>query len=392
MDLMKSCRNAGIALALILLPGSLQAAVVPDSPVKDQCVVLLPEVQKRIMQFATHEERLQELNSDRKTKKSYFSPKAKWREALPVTFRWICTEDEKGPFRVEISETPDFKDPIYGFSASATTLALPPRAANFKIGRRYYWRVIGRNAKKKKVQSETASFVTEDLPPRWIGLYGTTENVRDLGGYVTADGRRVRQGMLYRGQGLNYNSVDREIPGANRLMIVDQQLLLDRFHIRTDLDLRSVGETAGMKVSPLGSRVNFIQHSSYCYAGIFTAEGKKVMAQNFRLFCDEKNYPIYFHCIAGADRTGSLAYVLNGLLGVPEHSLGTDWEHTFYPNLPDNSAGGDPNFWRLYRHFADGFSKYGSENDPLSRKIELYLLDCGIKPEEMAAFRKIMLE
>ena len=384
--------SAGVVLAFIMMPGALQADIVPDSPVKDQIVVLLPEVQKKIMQFPTHEERLRELNADREAKKSYFAPNARWRKAQPVTFRWNCTANEVGPFRVEISETTDFTDPIYGFSAKEPTMNLSRRDANFKIGQRYYWRVIGRNADKSKVTSSTASFVTEDLPPRWIGLYGTTENVRDLGGYITADGRRVRQGMLYRGQGLNYNSVDREIPGANRLMIVDQQLLLDRFHIRTDLDLRSVGETAGMKVSPLGSRVNFIQHSSYCYAGIFTAEGKKVMAQNFRLFCDEKNYPIYFHCIAGADRTGSLAYVLNGLLGVPEHSLGTDWEHTFYPNLPDNSAGGNPNFWRLYRHFADGFSKYGSESDPLSRKIELYLLDCGIKPEEMAAFRKIMLE
>lgn len=387
----KICR-AGIALALVMLPGAIRADIVPDSPVKDQTVVLLPEIQKKIMQFPTHEERLQELNSDRETKKSYFAPGARWRKGQPVTFRWSCTAGECGPFRVEISETPDFADPIYGFSAKETNAVLSRRSTNFKIGQKYYWRVIGRNANKEKVFSAAASFVTEDLPPRWIGLYGTTENVRDLGGYVTADGRRVRQGMLYRGQGLNYNSVDREIPGANRLMIVDQQLLLDRFHIRTDLDLRSLGETAGMKVSPLGSRVNFIQHSSYCYAGIFTADGKKVMAQNFRLFCDEKNYPIYFHCIAGADRTGSLAYVLNGLLGVPEHSLGTDWEHTFYPNLPDNSAGGNPNFWRLYRHFADGFSKYGNENDPLSRKIELYLLDCGIQPEEIAEFRRIMLE
>ena len=393
MNLVKTSRNVGIALALILLPASLHSAIVPDSPVKDQCVALLPEVQKKIMKFATHEERLQELNSDRKTKKSYFAPKARWRKAQPVTFRWSCTEKETGPFRVEVSETPDFEDPIYGFSASATTLELPRRAANFKIGQRYYWRVTGRNANKKKVQSETASFVTEDLPPRWIGLYGNVSNIRDLGGYVTADGRRVRQGMLYRGQGLNDNSVDREIPGNNRLMIVDLPTMLGRFKIRTDLDLRSSGETAGMKVSPLGTGVDFIHHSSLCYAGIFTDKGKKVMAENFRVFCDEKNYPIYFHCIAGADRTGSLAYILNGILGVPEKELELDWEHTFYPDLPDNQANGNPTYWRLMKNLVDGLTaKYTKPGESVQQRIEKYLLDSGITPEEIAEFRSIMLE
>ena len=84
--------------------------------------------------------------------------------------------------------------------------------------------------------------------------------------------------------------------------------------------------------------------------------------------------------------------MLNGLLGVPESSLGTDWEHTFYPNLPDNYSNGDPKFWRLYHHFGDGIGKYGKENDPLSRRIELYLIDCGVSPDEIAAFRRIMLE
>ena len=140
----------------------------------------------------------------------------------------------------------------------------------------------------------------------------------------------------------------------------------------------------------VGPDVAFVQFAAEGYKKIFEDYGKSIMARTFRVFCDRKNYPIYFHCIGGADRTGALAYVLNGVLGVGRHELETDFESTFYPNIPD--ANPDPNFWRRESHFNDGFSKYGKEGDSWNRRIELYLLDCGVTEEEIAAFRSIMLE
>ena len=138
------------------------------------------------------------------------------------------------------------------------------------------------------------------------------------------------------------------------------------------------------------------------HAGIFkknpdddglSTNGMKTMAANFRVFCDEKNYPIYFHCIGGADRTGSLAYVLNGILGVDRHDLETDWESTFYPTLTEMRKDyNGPSYWCGENHFNDGFSKYGDEDTSWNDRIELYLLDCGITKEEIAKFRSIMLE
>jgi len=373
-------------------PFALCAALVPTTPIDDSQVALVPEIQKKIMKFPTHAERLQELNRDRDRKQSYFASGAEWRKATPVTFRWECTDDESGPYRVLVSETPDFADPIIGLVSGGHHLTMPNETANFKINQKYYWKVIGRDKSKNKVESEVAAFVTEDQTPRWIAIKGDVRNIRDLGGYKTTDGKRVKQGKVFRGQGLNYNSVDGEIPGANRLMLADKDYMLNKLGIRTDLDLRSGGETAYMKVSPLGEEVNFVHHSSAGYAGIFEPHGKEVMAENFRLFCNEANYPIYFHCIAGADRTGSLAYVLNGVLGVPEKDLGADWEHTFYPNLPDNNWNGNPNHWQLIQHIDNGLAKYGDKEDTLQRRIELYLLDCGVTPEEIETFRSIMLE
>ncbi len=113
---------------------------------------------------------------------------------------------------------------------------------------------------------------------------------------------------------------------------------------------------------------------------------------DIRYICDESNYPIYFHCISCADRTGSLAYVLLGVLGVSRHDIETDWESTFYPNIPDDINEKDPNFWCRESHLTDGIAKYGAEGDTWQRRCELYLQDCGITKEEIARLREILLE
>ena len=40
----------------------------------------------------------------------------------------------------------------------------------------------------------------------------------------------------------------------------------------------------------------------------------------------------------------------------------------------------------------DGIAGYGDSSMPWRRRIELYLLDCGITKDEMDAFRAIMLK
>ena len=83
--------------------------------------------------------------------------------------------------------------------------------------------------------------------------------------------------------------------------------------------------------------------------------------------------------------TGSLAYVLNGALGVSRHELETDRVATFYPEMPDDNE--DLKCWRRESHFNDGFAKYGDADTPWNDRIVIYLKDCGITDEEIAAFR-----
>jgi protein-tyrosine phosphatase len=392
------------------------------APARDAVMKLVPDCQRTVITNETMSAREAVLRADRHGDKKLRHSDG-WRRPSPVVFKWRATDGEGGPWELVVSKNPDLSNArvflFRGAKADKATgrveekgaggdVSREERTLNLEIATRYYWRVAsnitcgrfshGRKCsckeKRASVLSEIGTFTTEDLAPRWIAIDGNVGNFRDLGGRIGCDGRRVRQGMVYRSQGLNNNSVDGILKGKNRLTVSDVEYLTGTLGIRTDLDLRTACETAGMNgVSPLGASVAFIHHSSPSYKGVFDDSGKSVMAKNFRVFCDERNYPILFHCIGGADRTGALGYVLNGVLGVSRQELETDWESTFYPNIPGarEKEDGD-HVWNSEWHFNEGFGKYGGKDATWNERIELYLLDCGITREEIEKFRSIMLE
>ena len=364
------------------------------SPVENTIVPLLSENEKKIREYDTPEARKAVIEADSKEKKIFFGKKALWRRPLPVEFKWKCTDGESAPFRITVSEKPDFSDPVYAFIGTyqvkymkypSDKLSLPPYYGNFKIGQKYYWKVAG---KDRKIYSKVSSFTTENHPPRWIAVEGRVGNIRDLGGWKTTDGYTVRQGHLFCGEGLNDNSVDCILKGRSRLMVEDIALLCGELGIKTDLDLRGQRETAYQTESPMGKGVKFILVPSTSYTSIHGKYGKNSMLRNFRTIADPKNHPVYFHCIGGYDRTGSVAFIANGVLGVSENDLASDWEQSGLPRLPDIPP---VDKFRNFDGMVKSFYQYGKPGDSLKVCIEKYLLSCGITAEEIETFRKTML-
>lgn len=436
-------RTMTVAAAALAASLSAFAEIKLVSPAEGEVVQLLPARQKEIMALATPVERCDALHEDRVAKrerekagKESQEPKV-WRVSAPLTLKWRASAGEKGPWLVRVAKTREAvenpaapcalelslngdgdtgKVKVEKSRDGSLKISYAAEGANLEVGERYYWKVWSSvkcphfdcstptfdgkcKCGKTKIGpvSPVGSFLTDPSAPRWISVEGRVKNFRDLGGWPTEFGRRVRQGRVYRGQGLNDNSFCGMKPGRNRLMVADVAYLKGVLGIKTDLDLRSGRETAMMTTSPLGEGVNFVHHSSDCYKGIFedTEKGKNTMAENFRLFTDEANYPIFFHCIAGADRTGSLAYVLNGICGVSKHDLEVDWESTFYPTVhgaKDEGKKEKDKDWRGSHWFDEGFAKYGDAKSTLRERIELYLIDCGVTREEIEKVRELMLE
>ena len=216
-----------------------------------------------------------------------------------VRFTWE-SDDDTAQFIV--SESPNGTNPICKQTGGTAACV-----NNLKIGTVYYWRVGN---------SEIRSFTTEDLPPRMLSVDGIT-NVRDLGGWKTSDEHSIRQGLLFRGSEMDL-----------RVNITDNGIrtVRDTLGIKTELDLRYPDEVRNRTESALGSDIKYKWISIHAYNELFRFQ--KEILQIFMLMTDETNYPLYFHCYGGADRTGMLAMLILSVLGVSEEDIRLDYEMT----------------------------------------------------------------
>ena len=66
---------------------------------------------------------------------------------------------------------------------------------------------------------------------------------------------------------------------------------------------------------------------------------RNALIEIMNAFTDVNNtdYSLYFHCRIGADRTGTIAYLLEGLLGVSEEDRYRDYEMSVFFGLDERT-------------------------------------------------------
>ena len=247
------------------------------------------------------------------------------------------------------------------------------RVENLKIGTKYRWHTG---------DGLWREFVTAATPPRMMRV-GRIGNFRDLGGRVGYGGRRVRQGLIYRSAELNGYAGGRR-SGKVFLDDATRRYLTEWLGVRTDIDLRAGRDVRGMTGSPAGPEVAW-QHVSFAfYAELHTQSGRNAAKRVLSLLMDEKNLPALIHCIAGQDRTGTVALLINGLLGVDEEELYRDWEASCFATADLHFNHRD----RFYKLTAS-FDNYPGAT--LNERIEAFVYSLGVTREEVAKWRQKML-
>lgn len=273
------------------------------------------------------EAQLNYLNSENYTDTTPYNGNMSVSAPVPVHFEWEA--NSTNPFFVRIYEGEDLSKPVISYQTEETQFDF----YNTKLGATYYAQISS-----GQLQSKVVSFTTDNVGPRNLFVEGV-ENIRDLGGWCN-----IKQGMIYRSG--RFNEDKKETP---TLQITEKGLYEANnvLKIKTEIDLRktSTNEVGGLTdKSVLGDNVNYVQlPMAYNGNNILTFAGKvsgdtyqydnpAAIKSFFEILADERNYPIDFHCSIGKDRTGCLAYLIEGLMGADEEHLMRDYMFTNFAN------------------------------------------------------------
>lgn len=263
----------------------------------------------------------------------------------------------------------------------------------------YKWKVVSSEGKESKVES----FTTGDYI-RFLTC-GKLFNVRDNGGWTTLEGRKIKQGLVYRGGEINEHTFSNHSQNVFGDDDPAKKIFVDDFGIRVEIDLRAESEADGQNSCYMNvegqdaSDPRFVEFTrlnigSYHSAVNSTSDQAKIKTifEDYLAHADEK--PVYYHCYGGADRTGTIGFLLGALLGMSYTDLIIDYEATtFSNNLKEHDRDSDQ-----YTHFPELISAikawpFYDESKSLSEIIEIFLVStCKVSQDAIDTIRDIMLE
>lgn len=210
---------------------------------------------------------------------------------------------------------------------------------------------------------------------RFIKIPGL-KNTRDIGGYSTLSGKKVKEGLLIRGSEIDGL-------GVSSYFLSDREAVAD-FGFVYDMDLRSSDVYNGNYVSRLGENVIHKFYNAPQYGYIFNKNYNNRLKAIFADLADPANYPMYLHCTHGSDRTGTVVFLLQGILGVSQDDM--ELEYNLSGLTEDEYISGS-NLNTVYGGLE------GMDGVTINDKIENYLTDAiGVTDEQIESIRGIFLE
>ena len=173
------------------------------------------------------------------------------------------------------------------------------------------------------------------MDDRLVPLDGPA-NFRDLGGYETDHGRRVRSGRVFRSDSLSFMTEE------------DVRHVTEVLRLRTVIDLRAGTEVEQFSHGPLESLPVEVWHmpiidetrrdaSAWSGGEIVALDDLYLMMLErfghrfvavLEIIAAGDTQPVVFHCAAGKDRTGLVAMLVLGLLGVDAEIIAADYALT----------------------------------------------------------------
>ena len=246
-------------------------------------------------------------------------------DPLPVKLEWeheVPEDKELVRYSVVYGQEEDLIDGYEVKGTKETSLDV----YNSYLGDNYF-RVLARYSDNSVDCTPIMSYFVDGTYPRNLKIDGMT-NCRDMGGRVLDEGGKIKQGLLYRTSATNsWGNGNAVIP--DNITDAGKEELLNHLGVKTEIDVNNSGS-------------NRVGVQNYVPAYMYYDGGKHHLFRNteplkvfFAALAEEENYPVFYHCRIGTDRTGLCAIMISGLLGLPENEIYKDYLFSNFGNIQE---------------------------------------------------------
>ena len=266
-------------------------------------------------------------NCDAKGNKNVSTP-----EQTELSWEFIAPEGyEVKNFTLVFSQNMDLSNPYTVQGTKNPSI----KFYNSFLGTNYF-KIVANFTSGDTQSSDVKAFKVTEQAPR--NLYvGNMPNCRDMGGRTTYAGGKIKQGLIYRTSGSKF---DNSTPSDSEA----QDILKNTLRVKTEIN---VANSTTNNVNLDGTKVEnaYMAYGAVPYSNL--ARNSVRIRQVMDILAEESNYPVFYHCRIGTDRTGITGVMINGLLGVPFNEAIQDYgfsnfapiDNQRYPGkTPDNNG------------------------------------------------------
>lgn len=242
---------------------------------------------------------------------------------------------------------------------------------------------IGAFAVGTGITTESAIATPVPAVDRSLHLQGA-ENARDVGGYHTRDGRKVRTGLVYRSDSLaELTPTDLALLSRHKVTIVeDLRTGYERVLQPDRVPLGAVDRWNDV----LGRAPITLVSPQAAYDAFITAPGANEAFGNVLRDIIHADGAVLYHCSEGKDRTGWTTAVLLTILGVDRATVDREF---LLSNVYLHVAGHDPvrgvTLGELDRAFTTAEKHYGTFDNYIHNGL-------GLTSADIAALKNKLLE
>ena len=285
-------------------------------------------------------------------------------DSLPIKLTWnyeLPEGKEVEKYSVVFGQEKDLSD---GYQVDGSAEKDEISFYNPYLGRNYY-KLIATFTDGETDETPIRHFEVDSTYPRNLTIAGMT-NCRDIGGRVTEDGGKIKQGLIFRTSGKNQNG---------SLTDATTEEMINHLKVKNEINLAGDSNSYNLKLTGTtlyeGSRMDTSSTGGYSHISR-NAEAAKNF---FNFIADENNYPLYYHCKIGTDRTGVCTILLQGLLGCSYQQAYQDYLFSNFGKIGEQRTIGDGNSHDI-RKYMDDFLGYSGEK--FQNKVYNFLLGIGV--------------